>query len=68
MFKKIVSAPVKAVEHVGRHKGTYFMGSVAFMLLLANASASRQFTEFLVEKGIDPLEYFNPEFYAELHP
>ena len=67
MFKKIVLTPVKIVKHVGRHKGTYFMGSIAFALLLANLRNSNEFSEFLIEKGIDPNEFFlTPEDFAAL--
>jgi hypothetical protein len=65
---QVASTPFYVVNHVRRHKGTYFMGTIALALLLANLRASNEMSEFLIEKGIDPLEYFTPEFYAELHP
>lgn len=67
MFKKIVSTPFLVVKHIGRHKGTYLMGSIALALLLANLRASTEFGDFLIEKGIDPNEYFlAPEDFAAI--
>ena len=66
-FKKVASAPVLVVKHVGRHRGTYFMGSIALVLLVGSVRNSNGFNKFMIEKGIDPNEFWlAPEDYAEL--
>ena len=58
--------PFHVVNHVRRHKGTYFMGSIALVLLLASIRNSNEINTFLTEKGIDPNEFWlAPEDYAE---
>lgn len=52
-------------DHIISHKGSYFFGGLFVGAMAINAHASKEFTKFLIEKGIDPLEYFNPEALAE---
>lgn len=58
----------KARAHVNRNKATYAVGAVAVGMFALQQSNRKAFYAFLIEKGIDPMEYYNPEFYAELHP
>lgn len=65
-LKTIASTPFLVVNHVRRHPGTYFMGSIALVLLLGSLRTSSEINEFLTEKGIDPNEFWlAPEDYAE---
>ena len=57
-LKLVASTPFLIVNHVRRHKGTYFMGTIALALLLANIRNLGEINEFLIEKGIDPNEFF----------
>ena len=57
-IKKVAKAPLSVLNHIHRHKGTYFMGSIALMLMAANIRNLGEMSEFLIEKGIDPNEFF----------
>ncbi len=62
MYYDIDLIPGKVWEHVKRNKVAYICGSVAVLAIALQIQAnSRAFTQFLEEKGIDPLEYYNPE-------
>lgn len=68
MYKRVKSKAVSVKNHVIRHRGKYSAGTTALVFLWLMIYRANEWTEFLVEKGIDPDEFFNPEFYAELHP
>lgn len=61
-IKKIA---VSTKNHVKKHRGTYAMGTVAIAAIALQQSNRRTFYAFLEEKGIDPEEYYCPEYYAE---
>lgn len=67
-MNRIKSASSRVTNHVKTHKFAYAMTTVSILLLVGNTRNLNAFSEFLIEKGIDPLEFSNPEYYAELHP
>ena len=66
MKDKIKSALVTAKEHVKENKFGYSMLVVALGAITLQQTNKNAFYHFLEEKGIDPMEYYNPEFYTEL--
>lgn len=48
-------------NHVDRNRGKYASLATAAMFVVLMQTANKQWTEFLIEKGIDPDEFFNPE-------
>jgi hypothetical protein len=59
------SVPTKVKNHLKAHKGAYVMGAVAVAAIALQQRNRLAFNEFLVEKGIDPEEYYCPEAYEE---
>jgi hypothetical protein len=55
----------KIKNHVKDHKGTYAMGAVAVAAIALQQWNRTAFTEFMISKGIDPDEYYCPEYYEE---
>lgn len=55
----------KIKNHVQSNKFAYAMTGVAIGAIALQQSNRKAFYAFLVEKGIDPEEYYNPEYYAE---
>jgi len=55
----------KIKNRVKTHKSAYIMGAVAIGAVLLQQANVRAFTAFMIEKGIDPDEYFCPEELAE---
>lgn len=66
MKKNLKSIAIKAKNHVKNHKFAYLMTAVATAAVVGNQRNIKGFTSFLEEKGIDPTEYFCPEFYEEM--
>lgn len=60
------SKVTKIKEHVIRHRGKYIGGTIAIAMGAFHVSATKEFYAFLKSKGIDPMEYYCPEAYAEL--
>lgn len=52
-------------NHVHRHRGKYVALGITTMWLMLTDRNSKAWDRFLVEKGIDPLEYWCPEAYEE---
>lgn len=67
MMNTIKSAASKMKNHVVANKGAYIMGAVAVTAIALLECHRKGFESFLIEKGIDPLEYFVPEEFAELN-
>jgi len=67
MLKPIKSKAVSVKNHVARNKVKYAVLGTASVFLYLQYQASAQWTEFMMEKGIDPMEFFNPEYFAELN-
>jgi len=55
----------KVKNHVAANKAAYVMGGVAVTTFALMQRSHRQFNEFLTDKGIDPDEYWCPEYYEE---
>jgi hypothetical protein len=66
MLKPIRSKAVSVMNHVNTHRGLYVGVTVFTIMVALQYRASQQWSEFLVEKGIDPMEFFIPEYYEEL--
>lgn len=58
---------VKIKNHIGRNKVAYAMGAVAILAIALQQSNVNAFRKFLAEKGINEMEYFNPEMFAEIN-
>jgi LPS sulfotransferase NodH len=68
MKKPAIKSKVISVKnHVRRNQVKYAIAGTAMVFLYIQYKASEQWTEFLTEKGIDPMEFFNPEYFAELN-
>lgn len=52
-------------NHVKEHKVAYAASAVAVAAIALQQANLRAFFKFLDEKGIDRLEYLNPEMLAE---
>jgi hypothetical protein len=55
----------KIKNHVSKNKYTYYMGAVAVGAVALQQKNVRDFTKFMIEKNIDPNEYFCPELIEE---
>lgn len=53
-------------NHVLSHKGTYAMGAVAIAAIALQQKNRTDFYAFLTAKGIDPMEFYMPEYFEEL--
>ena len=68
MKKPAIKSKVISVKnHVARNKVKYAVLGTASVFMYIQYTASQQWSEFLTEKGIDPMEFFNPEYFAELN-
>jgi hypothetical protein len=59
------SIPTRIKNHLKDHKFAYTASAVAIAAIALQQSNARAFLKFLDEKGIDRLEYLNPEMLAE---
>ena len=67
MLTPVKSKAISVKNHVRRNRGKYIALTVASAFLYLQITSAQQWTEFMVEKGIDPMEFFNPEYFAELN-
>lgn len=67
MKDAIKSTAVSVKNHVHRNRAKYAAGATFAVMLKLQMHTATQWTEFLKEKGIDPLEFFNPEYFEELN-
>ncbi len=67
MLNTVKSKAVSVKNHVDRNRGKYAVLVTASVFIYLQSQASKQWTEFLVEKGIDPMEFFVPEYFEELN-
>lgn len=65
MKTRLKNAALKTINHIHDHRGVYCAGAAAFAMVWLHQGAIRDWESFLVEKGIDPDEYFLPDFYQE---
>jgi hypothetical protein len=63
---RIKSGAIKVKNHVVRHKCAYAFGGLAITAIALQKQQAKQFEGFLAEKGIDPMEFYLPEAFAEL--
>lgn len=63
----IKAKALRIMNHVYRHRGKYAVLTTAMVFMYLQSQASKEWTEFMVEKGIDPMEFFVPEYFAELN-
>jgi hypothetical protein len=68
MKDSIKSRAIALKNHLIRNRHAYAIGAVAGLAVALQQRNRREFDAFLMEKGIDKLEFYNPEYYAELHP
>jgi hypothetical protein len=57
-LKKVAKLPLSIMKHIRRHPGTYIMTSIAVAVLILNARNLSGMNDFLIEKGINPDEFF----------
>lgn len=55
----------KIKNNVENNKAAYAMGAVAIAAIALQQANRIAFTKFLDSKGIDPDEYYCPEYYEE---
>ena len=51
----------KVGNHLNRNKVAYAAGAVAIGAIALQQRNNNAFQNFLTEKGIDPMEFYNPE-------
>lgn len=56
----------KVGSHLNRNKVAYAAGAVAIAAIALQQRNNNAFSGFLVDKGIDPMEFYCPEALAEL--
>jgi hypothetical protein len=64
---KVKVTAVRVKNHVARHKVSYVLGGVAIGAFTQLKLNNKAFDQFLMEKGIDPNEFWMPEAYPELN-
>jgi len=62
-MSKIKDTANKVKNHVKRQKAAYVLGTVAIAAIALQQSNRKAFYRFLVEKGINPVEYYYPEYF-----
>lgn len=67
MLNPIKSKAVSVKNHVIRNRAKYATLITFLVMVEVQHMSALQWTEFLKEKGIDPLEFYNPEYFAELN-
>ncbi len=65
-MNRIKKIAVSAKNNVAHHKAAYTFGALAIGVLVVQQKQRKWFYEFLEEKGIDPMEFYCPEYYEEL--
>lgn len=68
MKDSIKSRAIAVKNHVARNKVAYVAGTIAILAVALQQRNRIAFYKFLEEEGIDPMKFYCPEFYAELHP
>lgn len=63
----IKTRTLKIKNHLARNKFAYAAVTVAFLAWSAQQANKMAFETFLAEKGINPLEFNNPELFAKLN-
>lgn len=66
MLNTIKTKAVSAKNHISKHRFKYGVATGFAAGLYLMHRSREQLEEFLAEKGIDPMEYYNPEYFAEL--
>jgi hypothetical protein len=56
---------LKVKDHVNAHRGIYAACTLALVAIALQQSNRKAFEQFLIEKGIDPMEYYCPEYFHE---
>jgi hypothetical protein len=59
--ERIKSGAIKIKNHVVRHKAAYAFGGLAVTAVVLQKQQAKAFEGFLVEKGIDPMEFYLPD-------
>lgn len=59
-LNKIKSVAVKAKDHVVRHRCAYAFAGLGITAVVLQKQQAKAFEGFLVEKGIDPMEFYAP--------
>lgn len=67
MLNTVKTKAVSVKNHVVRHRGKYAAGATFIVMLKLQLHTAAQINQFLAEKGIDPMEYYCPEYFAELN-
>lgn len=65
VVKKTRRAARKTKRHLVSHKSQYALLALSALLLNGNMQNQKKFDVFMKEKGIDPLEFWCPEWYEE---
>jgi|tagenome__1003787_1003787.scaffolds.fasta_scaffold20649555_1 hypothetical protein len=66
MFSKIKTGATSLKDNIKSHKAAYAASAVAITAIALQQKNAKDFFEFLEEKGIDPIEFLNPEAFAEM--
>jgi hypothetical protein len=64
-MKNLKNSTIRVKNHIARYKVQYaIVGTSTVFLTIMNRNGN-EWKEFLVSKGIDPLEFFCPEAFLE---
>ena len=64
-MKTLKSAASSTKNHIVRNRAKYATAVTAFAFMSLMIRTGNEWQAFLVEQGIDPAEFFNPEALAE---
>jgi LPS sulfotransferase NodH len=67
MLSTVKKNAVSAKNHIHRNRAKYAAGATLIVMARLNYMAAKQWSDFMEEKGIDPMEFFNPEYFEELN-
>lgn len=66
MKNAIKKSAIATKNHVSRNKFAYSALTVAALAIWLQQHNVREFYKFLESRGIDPMEYYCPEYFEEL--
>lgn len=66
-MNRIKKTALSVKNHVAQNKFGYCMTVVAAGAIALQQSNRKVFYDFLIEKGINPMEFYCPEYWEELN-
>lgn len=67
MMENMKAKALRFKNHVVRQRYAYGYAALAGLAVATVVRNQKAFNEFLNEKGIDPVEFFAPEYFEEMN-